>query len=157
MIFNSNISGTKMKLNRYAQTHNVLCLWTFLVEFLEEIKFNSFYWNISPQNIIICFSRVLFYFILFITWKRLISLPTLMWHFCPFSIKLPILMFGHFLEKISTDAAIGFRILVVGVKFHTLYYYTIVRHHWQVAENHKARVHPSHVREIPLFPLHVLL
>ena len=37
---------------------------------------------------------------------------------------------------------------VVAVKFHNVYDYTIVRHLWQVSENHKPRVHPSHVREI---------
>ena len=32
--------------------------------------------------------------------------------------------------------------------FHNDFYYTIMRHHWQVSENHMPRVHPSHVREI---------
>ena len=36
---------------------------------------------------------------------------------------------------------------VVAVKFH-VYDYTIERHPWQLSENHKPRVHPSHVREI---------
>ena len=36
----------------------------------------------------------------------------------------------------------------VAVKFHNVYDYTIERHPWQVSENHKPRVHPSHVREI---------
>ena len=31
-----------------------------------------------------------------------------------------------------------------GGKFH-VYDYTIVRHSWQVSENHKPRAHPSHV------------
>ena len=44
-------------------------------------------------------------------------------------------------------AAIRDRIPVVAVKFH-VYDYTIERHHWQVTENHKPWVHPSHVREI---------
>ena len=44
--------------------------------------------------------------------------------------------------------AIGVRILGVAVKFHNVYDYTIVRHPWQVSENHKPHVHPSHVREI---------
>ena len=44
-------------------------------------------------------------------------------------------------------AAIGVRIPVVAVKFH-VYDNTIVRHPWHVSENHKPRVHPSHVREI---------
>ena len=35
-----------------------------------------------------------------------------------------------------------------GEKFHNVYDYTIERHPWQVSENHKPRVHPSHVREI---------
>ena len=35
-----------------------------------------------------------------------------------------------------------------GKKFHNVYDYTIVRHPFQVSENHKPRVHPSHVREI---------
>ena len=38
--------------------------------------------------------------------------------------------------------------MVVAVKFHNVYDYTIERHPWQVSENHKPRVHPSHVREI---------
>ena len=42
----------------------------------------------------------------------------------------------------------GFESPVVAVKFHNVYDYTIVRHPWQVSENHKPRVHPSHVREI---------
>ena len=29
-----------------------------------------------------------------------------------------------------------------------VYDYTIVRHPWQISENHKPRVHPSHAREI---------
>ena len=34
-------------------------------------------------------------------------------------------------------------------KFHNVYDYTILRHPWQVSENHKPLVHPSHdVREI---------
>ena len=37
---------------------------------------------------------------------------------------------------------------VVAVKFHNVYDYTIERHPWQVSENHKPRVYPSHVREI---------
>ena len=37
---------------------------------------------------------------------------------------------------------------VVPVKFHNVYDYTIVRHPWQVSENHKPRVNPSHVWEI---------
>ena len=45
-------------------------------------------------------------------------------------------------------AAIGVRISVLAVKFHHVYDYTIVRHPWQVSENHKPQVHPSHVREI---------
>ena len=45
-------------------------------------------------------------------------------------------------------AAIGVRIPVVAVKFHNVYDYTIERHSWQVSENHKPLVHPSHVREI---------
>ena len=44
--------------------------------------------------------------------------------------------------------AIGVRIPVAAVKFHNVYDYTIVQHPWQVSENHKLRVHPSHVREI---------
>ena len=40
------------------------------------------------------------------------------------------------------------QIPVVAVKFHNVYDYTIVLHPWQVSENHKPRVHPSHVREI---------
>ena len=36
---------------------------------------------------------------------------------------------------------------VVAVKFHNAYGYTIVRHPRQVSENHKPRVHPSHVCE----------
>ena len=35
-----------------------------------------------------------------------------------------------------------------GEKFHNVYDYTIERHPWQVSENHKPRVHPSHAREI---------
>ena len=35
-----------------------------------------------------------------------------------------------------------------GEKFHDVYDYTIEWHPWQVSENHKPRVHPSHVREI---------
>ena len=31
-----------------------------------------------------------------------------------------------------------------------VYDFTIVRHPWQMSENHKPRVHPSHVREIGL-------
>ena len=38
------------------------------------------------------------------------------------------------------------QIPVVAVKFHNVYDYNMVRHPWQ--ENHKPRVHPSHVREI---------
>ena len=45
-------------------------------------------------------------------------------------------------------AAIGVRIPVVAVKFQNVYDYTIERHPWQVSENHKPCVHPSHVREI---------
>ena len=45
-------------------------------------------------------------------------------------------------------AANGVRISVVAVKFHNVYDYTIERHPWQVSENHKPRVHPSHAREI---------
>ena len=45
-------------------------------------------------------------------------------------------------------AAIGVRIPVVAVNFRNVYDYTIVRHHWQMSENHKPRVHPSRVREI---------
>ena len=45
-------------------------------------------------------------------------------------------------------AAVGVRIPVVAVKFHNVYDYTIERHPWQVSENHKPWVHPSHVREI---------
>ena len=48
----------------------------------------------------------------------------------------------------SLPAAIGVRIPVVAVKFHNVYDYSIERHPWQVSENHKPRVHPSHVREI---------
>ena len=44
-------------------------------------------------------------------------------------------------------AAIGVRIPVVAVKF-PVYDYTIEWHPWQVSENHKPWVHPSHVREI---------
>ena len=40
------------------------------------------------------------------------------------------------------------RIPVVAVKFHNVYDYTIERHPWQVSENHKPRVHQSHVRGI---------
>ena len=32
----------------------------------------------------------------------------------------------------------------VKVKFHNVYDYTIERHPWQVSENHKTLVHPSH-------------
>ena len=46
------------------------------------------------------------------------------------------------------NAVNGVRISVVAVKFHNVYDYTIVRHPWQVSENHKPRVHPSHLREI---------
>ena len=35
-----------------------------------------------------------------------------------------------------------------GEKFHNVYDYTIERHPWQVSENHKQWVHPSHAREI---------
>ena len=35
-----------------------------------------------------------------------------------------------------------------GEKFHNVYDYTVERHPWQVSENNKPRVHPSHVREI---------
>ena len=35
-----------------------------------------------------------------------------------------------------------------GEQFYDVYDYTIVRHPWQVSENHKPPVHPSHVREI---------
>ena len=35
-----------------------------------------------------------------------------------------------------------------GEKFHNVYDYTIERHPWQVSENHKPRVHPSHMWEI---------
>ena len=35
-----------------------------------------------------------------------------------------------------------------GEKFHNIYDYTIEWHPWQVSENHKPQVHPSHVREI---------
>ena len=35
-----------------------------------------------------------------------------------------------------------------GEKFHNVYDYTIERHPWQMSENHKPWVHPSHVREI---------
>ena len=45
-------------------------------------------------------------------------------------------------------AAIGVRIPVVAVKFHIGYDNIIERQPWQVSENHKPRVHPSHVREI---------
>ena len=31
-----------------------------------------------------------------------------------------------------------------GKKFHNVYDYTIERHPWQVSEDHKPRVHPSH-------------
>ena len=41
-------------------------------------------------------------------------------------------------------AAIGVRIQIVAVKFHNVYDNAIVRHPWQVSENHKPRVHPSH-------------
>ena len=32
----------------------------------------------------------------------------------------------------------------VAVKFHNVYDYIIVRHPWQVSENHKPQVHPNH-------------
>ena len=35
-----------------------------------------------------------------------------------------------------------------GEKFPNVYDYTIERYPWQVSENHKPLVHPSHVREI---------
>ena len=41
-------------------------------------------------------------------------------------------------------AAIGVRIPVMAVIFHNVNDYTIVWHPWQVFENHKPRVHPSH-------------
>ena len=53
-----------------------------------------------------------------------------------------------YLACLIFTAAIGVRIPVVAVKFHDVYDYTIMRHPWQVSENHKPRVHPSHVREI---------
>ena len=52
------------------------------------------------------------------------------------------------LEYLIFTAAIGVRIPVVAVKFHNVYDYTIERHPWQVSENHKPRVHPSHVKKI---------
>ena len=46
-------------------------------------------------------------------------------------------------------AAIGVRIPIMAVKFHNVYDYTTIEWHpSQVSENHKPRVHPSHVREI---------
>ena len=51
------------------------------------------------------------------------------------------------LACLISTAAIGVRISVVAVKFHNVYDYTIERHPWQVSENQKPRVHPSHVRE----------
>ena len=45
-------------------------------------------------------------------------------------------------------AATGVQIPVVVVKCHNVYDYTIERHPWQVSENYKLRVDPSHVREI---------
>ena len=50
----------------------------------------------------------------------------------------------HADDTVIFTAAIGVRIPVVAVKFHNVYDYTIVRHLWQVSENHK----PRHVREI---------
>ena len=58
---------------------------------------------------------------------------------------------GHmvlWLACLIFTAAIGLRIPVAAVKFHNVYDYTIERHPWQVSENLKPRVHPSHVREI---------
>ena len=60
----------------------------------------------------------------------------------------PVLYLEKYFWGVIFTAAIGVRIPVVAVKFHNVYDYTIERHPWQVSENHKPRVHPSHVREI---------
>ena len=55
------------------------------------------------------------------------------------------------MEKYFIDdiiACLIFTEATVAVKFHYVYDYTIEWHPWQVSENHKPRVHPSHVREI---------
>ena len=58
------------------------------------------------------------------------------------------MVYGVVVSGLIFTAAIGVRIPVVAVKFQNVYDYTIERHPWQVSENHKPRVHPSHVREI---------
>ena len=57
-------------------------------------------------------------------------------------------VYGVVVSMFDFTAAIGVRIPVVAVKFHHVYDYIIELHHWQVSENHKPRVHLSHVREI---------
>ena len=52
------------------------------------------------------------------------------------------------IARLIFTAVLEVRIPVVAVKFHNVYDYTIVQHPWQVSENHKPRVHPSHVREL---------
>ena len=54
---------------------------------------------------------------------------------------------GSMVSMIFTTAIVV-RIPAVAVKFHNVYDYTIEWNPWQVSENHKPRVHPSHVREI---------
>ena len=58
------------------------------------------------------------------------------------------LAYGVVVSMFDFTAAIAVRIPVVAVIFHNVYDYTIVLHPWEVSENHKPRVHPSHVREI---------
>ena len=55
--------------------------------------------------------------------------------------------YGVVVSSLVFTAAIRVRISFVAVKFHN-YDHIIVRHPWQVSENHKPRVHPSHAREI---------
>ena len=68
--------------------------------------------------------------------------------FFPHEDTVDVVNLVKWLACLIFTAAIGVRIPVVAVKFHNVYDYTIVRHPWQVSENHKPLVHPSHVREI---------
>ena len=60
----------------------------------------------------------------------------------------PLLSWAYGIVVSMFDFHRRVRIPVVAVKFHNVYDYTIERHPWQVSENHKPRVHQSHVRKI---------
>ena len=56
--------------------------------------------------------------------------------------------YGVVVSMLDFHRSDGVRIPAMGVKFQNVYDYTIVRHPWQVSENHMPRAHPNHVREI---------